>query len=787
MKALDRKLLRDLRSLWSQTLTLALVLASGVAGFVATFSAYESLAGARDRFYAESRFAEVFASLKRAPQPVRARLEALPGVAHVQTGVAQVARISLSGTSDPVMGRLVGLERGQPPAINRVTLRAGRWPEPGSQPHQALVSEAFASARGIRPGDRLGALVEGRLETMVISGIAVSPEYVFAGLGGSPDLRSFGVFWLDADALAGAARLAGAFNQVAILLAPGAREDAVIAQVDRVLAPYGATRAYGRSEQMSHRMLDSEITEQRVLGTVLPTIFLAVAAFLLQVVLSRQIVRQREQIAALKALGYTNRSIVLHFLKYAWVVVLLALAIGTVVGAAIGHWMTRLYGDVFRFAALDYRLSPALPLIASAVTAATALAATLLAIRSVVRLAPAEAMRPPAPGVYRRAVAERLGLARFITPGWRMVLRRIEQRPLRAAVTVAGVAAAMAVVVNGAFWRDSFDALLQDRFRFGLRGDVMAGLIEAAPAGPALAELARLPHVNATEGARVVAVRLEHGHRHWRGQLQGRPADAQLQRITDGSGRVIKPPHDGLLLNARLAHRLGLQPGDPVRVQMEEGAQALWVLPVAGTVDESMGMSAYVERRPLNDWLQEGDRINQVVLQVERGRDATVVERMKDLPGIAVAFSKTVMLRNIESITARNLLAFSAILTAFASVIAVGVVYNQARIALAERAWELASLRVLGFRRDEVAGQLIGELALQVLVALPFGWLAGHGLAGLIVTLIHTDEFAFDAVVRPSTDAWATLCVLLAAAASAWVVQRRVNRLDLVAVLKVRE
>ena len=787
MKALDRKLLRDLRTLWSQTLTLSLVLAVGVAAYVAAFSAYTSLALARDHFYADARFADVFASVKRAPDAVQARLAALPGVAQVDTGVAQVARIALPSTREPLMGLLVGLRHGASPPINRVTLRAGRWPVAGTLPREVLVSEGFALARGLRPGDPVQALVQGRLESLVITGTAVSPEYVFAGLGGSPDVRSFGVYWLDADALAGASQMSGAFNRVSLRLAPGGREDAVLDAVDRVLAPYGAQRAHGRSEQLSHRMLDSEITEQRVLGTVLPVIFLAVAAFLLHVVLSRQIVRQREQIAALKALGYDSRRIAMHFLQYAALVVVLALLAGTALGAALGQWLTGLYGEVFRFAALPYRLSPLLPLSAGVIAAATAALATALAIRSVLRLAPAEAMRPPAPGIYRRALVERLGLARWVTPGWRMVLRRIEQRPLRAAVTVAGVTAAMAVVVNGAFWRDSFDALIDDRFAVALRGDVVGSLLEAAPAGPALAELARLPGVLQAEGARVLGVRLAFGHRRWRGALQGRSEDAQLQRITDGVHGSVMPLRDGLILNTRLAQRLGAQPGDWLDVQVEEGAQPLWRLPVLRTVEEPMGLGAYIERRSLNQWLREGDRINQIVLQAQRGDDEAVVQRMQAMPGIAVAFSKTAMLRNIESVTARNLLVFSAILTAFASVIAVGVVYNQARIALAERAWELASLRVLGFSRAEVSGLLIAELALQVAAAIPLGLWAGLGLATLVATLIHTDEFAFAAVVRPATHAYAALCVLVAAAASAWVVQRAVRGLDLVAVLKVRE
>ena len=174
---------------------------------------------------------------------------------------------------------------------------------------EALVSEAFAQAHRLQPGARLNALINGKQRTLVIVGTALSPEFIFAGLWGMPDTRGFGIFWVDREALAAAYDMQGAFNRVALKLAPGASEPAAIDGVTRLLSAYGGREAHGRTEQTSHAMLDNEIKEQRVLGTVLPAIFLAVAAFLLNVVVSRLVSTQREQIAALKALGYPNRAI----------------------------------------------------------------------------------------------------------------------------------------------------------------------------------------------------------------------------------------------------------------------------------------------------------------------------------------------------------------------------------------------------------------------------------------------------------------------------------------------
>ena len=787
MKALDRKLLRDLRLMWSQALTIALVVASGVAGFITCFSAYDALSWSRDLYYADARFADVFATLKRAPLALEAQLQTIAGAAHVETSLTQIVPITLPGVSDPVMGRLIGLDARAPQRLNVVNLRSGRMVEAHrSGAIETLVSEGFALARRLKPGDRLSALINGKREELLIVGIALSPEYIFAGLGGSPDQRGFGVFWLERRALATAYNMEGAFNQVAVRLAPGASEGAVIDSLDRLLAPYGGSSAGGRERQMSHMILNSEIKEQRVLGTVLPSIFLAVAGFLLNVVLSRQIATQREQVAALKALGYDDWVIGLHYLKLVLIIVVLGVAIGLALGTALGHWFVGVYAEVFRFPELRYRVKPELILSAIGVALTAALLATLNAVRATVRLAPAEAMRPPAPGIYQPMLIERLGLRRWFSPGLRMILRTMERRPLRTGLTIFGIAVSMAIVITGLFWRDAIAVLMDTQFRQVLRGDVSIALLEATPARVAH-EIARLPHVSAVEIARSAPVRLRHANHSWHGAIQGKAAEPQLHRIVDMQYQVFAPPRSGLLLTDRLAERLAVKPGDLVQVEFLDGRREMLELSMSGVVTEMMGMNAYIERGALNRLLREGDLVNQITVTVERGHEPELLNRTKELPRIAVAFSKAVMTRNLEEVTARNVLVFSGILTVFATVIAIGVVYNNARISLAERAWELASLRVLGFTRGEVSAFLLGELAIEIALALPLGMLLGYLLGSAIVGLIKTDEFYFPFVIEPATYAFAALCVLAAGAVSALIVRRRVDALDLVGVLKTRD
>ncbi len=789
MRSLDRKLLRDLRLMWSQALTIALVVASGIGGFITSLSAVESLALARDRFYADARFADVFASVKRAPHALEAVLREVPGVADVQTTVEQVVRIEIDGLADPVIGQLIGLDPRATPRMNLVVLRNGRGLDEaatsdGSIP--ALVSAGFADARGLAPGSRLWAQINGKRRMLTVAGIALSPEFVFAGLMGSPDQRGFGVFWLPREALAAAYDMDGAFNRIAIRLAPRASERAVVEQVSNRIARYGGREAYGRQYQPSNAMLDAEIKSQRVIGTLLPSIFLGVAAFLLNVVVSRLVATQREQIAALKALGYPNRSIGVHYLKMVLAIVLAGLLIGVPFGDWLGGLFTGLYAESFQFPRFDHTVPAWLLLVSIGITVGTAVLGTLNAIIATVRLAPAEAMRAPAPGRYRRTLVERMGITR-ISPALRMILRNMERRPLRTALSIGGVAASVAIVVMGNFFRDAIDFLVDSQFNLAMRSDVIVWMTEAVD-DSARHELERLPGVIKVESGRDVAVRFSNGHLSERGSIQGLARNPELRRVIDTDNReASRLQGDALVMTDRLASKLDLRVGDRVRVEVLEGRQRAIYLPLEATVREMMGLNAYMERRALNRLLEEGDRSSQFSLAVQRGSEPALIEATKGMPRIVGTFSKATMLRNMDEISARNIRIISTILTLFAAVIAVGVVYNNARIALAERTWELASLRVLGFTRAEVSGLLLGEMAIGIAIALPLGMLMGYGLVVLIADLTQSDQFYFPVVIQPRTYAIAGLAVLVSGVASALVVRRRIDRLDMVAALKTRE
>lgn len=786
MRPLNRKLLRDLWRLRSQVITIALVVASGVGGYIGSLSAHASLAALRDSYYESARFGHVFAPVRRAPRAVVSRLRDLPGVLDLDATIAAATTIAIPGQTDLMTGQIVSLPPSPGAGMNRVVLERGRWVEPDDSAG-VLVSQSFARARGIEPGDRLSILMNGRHQMVRVNGIALSPAYIFAASqGGFADDTRFGVLWMPEERLAAAYDLRGAFNLLSLRLNAGADASAVIAQLDRELDRYGAAGAYARKDQLSHKILTQEINEQRVFGTVLPAVFLAVAIFLLQVLISRHIATERTQIAALKAMGYGNITIGRHYFTFTAATVVLGVLLGIAVGFVFGRWMTGLYARVFTFPEFHFSLVPWVVGSAVLLAIGAGIAATLSAVRAVMRLPAAEAMRPPAAPTFHRTLLERMRLGHLLPAPVRMVVRELERRPLRALLTTLGIASSVAIIIAGTWWGDAFNSLVDSELFRRDRADVLVALNEPIAIG-GLADIRRMPGVMSAEAARTVAVRLRNGPREHRTALIGLEPGARLRRVQDAASRDLPLAQGTLVINDRLARKLGLRPGDSVDIEPLEGTRRARRMVVAAESGDLMGMYGYLTRRDAARLVGEGDTFNFARVRLDSSRDAEFFESVRNTPRIAATGDKRRMVAYFRATSQHNLLMFALIMSVFASCIAVGVVYNSARITLAEQSWELATLRVMGFTRAEVSWTLLGQLFVQMLVALPIGWIAGHALAALILKLISSEEFRIPLVVDSGTYTLASLVMLAAAVASAVVVRRRINELDLIGVLKTRD
>ncbi|MEY2877864.1 MAG: hypothetical protein RLZZ15_244 [Verrucomicrobiota bacterium] len=787
MSLLDTKLLRDLRALKSQALAVALVMACGLAMMIVTRSLMLSLTTTRDGYYERNRFAEVFARLKRAPNSLREQIAAIPGVAAVQASIAIQVTLDVPGLPEPAVGLINSLPERGASVLNLPYVRAGRLPE--SQTRTTLgelaVGEAFAEAHGLKPGDKISAVLNGRKQIFQLTGIVLSPEFVFEAPPGAalPDNKTYGVFWAPYKELATAFQLYGAFNNLALTLAPGASEGEVIAAVDRLILPYGGRGAYGRQNHPSNRRVDDEIRVLQGLSVAFPLVFLSVAAFMVNSVMSRQVALQREQIAMLKACGFSNRQVGGHYFKFSFAIVAGGILFGGIGGILLGRKFVEMYHLFFRFPQLDFTLDAHALVAAAVASALAAFGGVAGAVRRAVNLPPAEAMRPEAPASFRPAFFERFRAAKWFGASLRMALRNIQRRPIRSALTCLALALATGILIVPNTFRDGIGHVLDFQWDTVQRQTVTMSLVEPQ-AARAIADFRHLPGVELAEPFRFVPVELRSGPILRRLMLQGLPERGTLNRVIDAEARQFTLPARGIVMSAKLADVLRVRLGDEVIARVLEGEPREIAVPVIGLAEDFAGVAAYMEIHALNRLMLEGDRISGAHLSVAAGQWDEFLRAVKATPRAAGCVIKASIREGFRKTTAQSIGLLQKMYLMFATIVAFGIIYNSARISLSERARELATLRVLGFTRGEVGAVLVGELVLLTVVALPLGLLIGSGFARGIIASVNTETVRLPLVLTTANFAFAVAVVAAASALSAWFAARKLADIDMVSALK---
>lgn len=745
-----------------------------------------SLSETRDAYYDRYRFADVFAELKRAPLSVAAKIAAIPGVAAVDARIVRYVTLDIPDTEQPAIGELVSLPRSGPGYTNAIVLRTGRLPRAGSD--EIVMSENLALAHGYQPGNQLGATINGRKRILTIVGIALSPEFIYVLGPGQlvPDDRTFGILWFDRLTLEAGYDLKGAFNNLSVATMAGASQPDIISRIDAILAPYGGTGAYGRNDQLSHAFIQQELDQLWTIATLLPPIFLGVAAFLINMIMTRLIEREREQIGLLKAFGYSNRAVGWHYMKFTLAIAVLGALLGSAAGLTLGARMTTLYADYFRFPFLYFRTDLAIFLLSVGVAFTAAVGGTATAVMRAVRLAPAVAMVPPPPTIYRQTLIERFGLDRYISEPTHMILRHIERWPLRALLTTLGIALSGAILIVSFFMFDAIDEMVDSAYFRINRQDATVSFYEPRSMN-SIFELAHWPGIRYAEAIRQAPARLHYAQVAQRVVIYGMDEKADLKRLLDVSGRPIDVPPYGIVLSDKLAELLNVKKGDQIVVDILEGARRTITVPVASVVSEYIGVSAYMNLDALNRLVGGAVGISGAEILLDPNAQSAFFATLKRTPATGIVTLRASAIQAFRDTLAQSMLIVISFYVGFGAVISFGVVYNTARISLSERSREMASLRVLGFTKGEVAYILLGELAVFMLLALPVGGVFGYGLAWLISSEMETKLFRIPFIIDRSTYGTAALILIASAGLSLIAVERRLAQLDLLAAMKAPE
>lgn len=785
--ALDRKLLRDFKRLWTQALAIALVLACGVMILLTAFGMYGALEETRAAYYERNRFADIFASARRAPLSLVPEIEAIPGVLLAEPRVTGSVILDLPGRVETAVGQILSLPASGEPRLNVPLLRSGRFPDPDA-PNEIMVNQPFAEANRYQPGDTIEANLNGRKRTLTITGTALSPEFIYTlGPGAMmPDNEGFGILWMPERAAAAAFDMTGAFNDISLKLAAGTPEERVLDALDLLLEPYGGIGAQTRATQQSHAFVDAELLQLRTMATILPPIFFAISAFLVNMVIGRIVTLEREEIGLLKAIGYSDVEICVHYLMLAGLTAVLGIGIGWGVGAWLGGGLARLYAEFFDFPYLLFRVPIATYAISGLLGLATAALGAMRSALVAARMEPAVAMQPPAPPRYSRSLFDRLLSAMRLSQPVMMIFRSLARWPVRTAFSMLGIGFSVSILVSSNFFDDALAKIMDTAFYRANRQDAVLIFPRDLPE-TALEDLRSLPGLMQIEGQQYNMATLRNGHLEKRVPVEARRPDADLSRVVDGKGGVVIAPPEGIVLSERLARQLDLRPGDTVEISFLTGRRESFDVVVSDTIEIYMGLGAYIDVETLNRMFRQSPRTSVANVTVDEAALPAFHAALKEMPTLAGTVMLNDMRRSFEDTISENVVIMQTIYITIAALITIGVTYNGARIQLSERARELASLRILGFSRAEVSFILVGESMLIAVLAQPLGWLLGTAIAGALAGGFESDLYTIPFVLKPATFAKASLVVLATALASALVVRRRLDTLDLVAVMKTRE
>ena len=785
-RTLDRKLFRDLWRLRWQLAAIAVLIACGVSVAVMAFSTQKALILAQRSYYRQTHFGSVFASATRAPLDLVDDISRIEGVLAVDARATKAGLMDVPGLIRPATVRLIALPDDDRRALNRIYIVAGRLPDP-NRADEAVALKTFLDAAHIALGERMSLTIEGKRLTFAIVGAALSPEYVYVpGSSPMPDDAHQGVLWAPRTAVEKPTGLGGAFSAISLALAPGVPEAAVIARVDRILAPYGGTPAYGRADQISHKFQQDRIERMGVMATIIPPVFLAVAAGLVNLVLGRMVAAEREQIGLLKAFGYSDLSAASVYLKSAALIAAAGIAIGGLFGAWVTSAILGELGQYLRFPRLSNEFSWAAFAGAAAIATASALGGSISAVRRAVRVSPAVAMQPPTPAQFRRGVVERIGMWRRLDQPTRMIARNIERFPLRAVLTTLGLGVSVMLLLGSQFMFGSIDEIIERAYYQANRWTDEVAFADDRDVH-VTAEMTRLPGVLRVEAVRRVAARMRANTRDERIVVVGLDDGARLARPLNHQGQSLPLLGQGVLLSPELAMRLSVNAGDFVEVEITQGRRPNAQVQVTGIADVPMGLTAYMRRTAINRLMADGDVLSAVDVSVDPARRAGFYRAVAAMPQAVSAASRDDTVSSFRSAILQAMLVEMSFFVGFAVAIAFGVAYNISRIALADRARDLATLRVLGFGRADCAYILVGELCGLALLAVPLGLAGGIAMAHALVSAFARQGFYVPLTITAHDIGVACGVFAAAVAVAAALTSRRIWTFDLVSVLKTRE
>ncbi|NLV16624.1 MAG: FtsX-like permease family protein [Syntrophomonadaceae bacterium] len=791
MSTLTRKLFRTIVNTRGQFLALIVIVALGVMIYVSMNIVYSNLAQAQQQFYEENRFADYTFLVVKAPESVVSRIEAVPGVIKA-TGRLQKDVTIFKDNEERAVGRLTGYPLPVKDELNNIHLLSGRsFDDIASEEIGIIADPQYAEANAIKPGKKIEILADSRKVDITVIGTAISPEFVYPMKDSSslfPEPELFGILMMPQKQVQQILGMPGQINQVLLDLAPDADEALIKSQVGAILKPYGNIADYPRKNQSSHVVLQAQLDGIKLISTSLPLIFFLIAAGIQFVILSRLIRSQRMSIGVMKALGYNNRQIIWNYTSYALLVSLLGALAGNALGLGMASAMTVLFAQYFNLPPAAMGINLQVVVISFLISSLVAGASGLLASRSVLQINPAEAMRPQPPAIGRRTPVEDWAwLWNRLSSSWKMSLRSMFRNRTRFSVTILGVMSAVVLLMFTFLMSDATNHFFDQSFEQVNHYDYIVRFSEPIKESELL-YWNGWDEVQRTEKMMEIPVKAIFSNQTVDDVIVGLEPSSQLKKVSDKYGEIHRIPEEGILINSVTADKMGLAVGDVVTVEtvMGMGAVRTAQLKVMDRFEPMTGAISYVSLETANRLLGERQLVTAAMLKLDAPVMPSLEKRLKEMSrvGSVVSFSQE---RAVYEKLMGTVWVSIGVMLMFAVILGIAIIYNTSVMTLNERQREMASLRVLGYSKGEVAGLIRKETWLQAVIGIVLGLPSGKAVATAYLASATTEMYSLPAVIYPRS----YLMVAIVAFIFVWLGQnlsiRKAGKLDMVEVLKNRE
>ncbi len=792
MNVLDRKLLRELHASKGLLFATTSLIAVGVMCFIYMRISHRNLRMEQAQYYAQGRLADFWIDVKKVPLAELDALIALPGISEIRPRIQFFVTVDLDRVREPINGQVLSVPDRWQPMINDLILKRGSY-FTESRRNEVIVNDAFAREHKLFPGQIIHLILNNQRQELFIIGTAVSPEFVYLVGPGSitPDPQHFGVFYLKQSFAEEVFDMDGAANQIVGKLSPEVRDDPdpLLRRAEAILDPYGVYNTIAQKDHPPCRYLADEIRGLGVFASIMPTIFLIVAALVLNILMSRLIDQQQVIIGTLKGLGYANAQIFLHYLKFAATVGLLGATLGCLGGYGMSEFVTRLYRTIFEFPDLPNRFEPTIYLIGIVISLACSLGGAVHGARLALKLQPAQAMRVKPPTQGKTVWLERIGfLWKRFSFGWRMVLRNLIRNRLRTAVGLFAAAMGAGLMITGFILYNATGYLISFQFELISRSDIDLKL-EKERSLDVLNESRRLPGVDFAEPTLDVACEFIHGPYRRKGGLTGLIPNAKLTIPRNVNADPIRVPTSGVAMTRKLAEILHLESGDTFTAIPVKGLKQAVDLKVAEISDSFLGLGVYTDLEYLSRLISEETVVTGVQLKISsaNGEKYELYRQLKQMPALQAVNARLDNLRNLTETLVNMQRIFIGLFTLFAGVIFFSSLLNTSLIGLAERRRELATLRVLGYGPFEIGGLFLRESMMVAIIGTTLGLPLGIALCHWIAHIYNTDLFRFPIILPPIVFIGTyTVGIIFGLLAHA-VVQHEIVKFDWLDALKVKE